>query len=128
MIKIVIANDERAAVRLLELLIKRTTDMKVIGKAKNGEEAVRMAQALRPDVVLMDLMMPGIDGIEATKRIRSTVPSTEVVVNTARADYTNRALEAGASRVLSIPIKQDEILNAIRDVINHPREDEATSE
>ncbi len=124
MIKIVIANDERAAVRLLELLIKRTDDMTCIGKAKNGEEAVRMVQALRPDVVLMDLMMPGINGVEATKQIKATVPTTKVVVNTARADYTNRALDAGASKVLSIPIEQDEIINAIREVVNQPLEDD----
>lgn len=123
MIKILIANDERAAVRLLELLISRTSDMTCIGKASDGEEAVRMVQALRPDIVLMDLMMPRIDGVEASKRIKATVPTTQIVVNTARADYTQRALDAGASEVLSIPIQQAEILDTIRDVYNRRLEE-----
>jgi len=124
MIKILIANDERAAVSLLERLINRAEDMTCIGTASNGEEAVRMAQALRPDVVLMDLMMPQINGIEASKRIRATVPTARIVVNTARVDYTQRALDAGASKVLTIPIQQDTILQAIRDVISGDDEDD----
>lgn len=116
MIKVLIANDERAAVSLLERLIKRTTDMTSVGTAANGEEAIRKAQALRPDIVLMDLMMPGIDGVEATKQIKATVPETKIVVNTARSDYHDRAMAAGASAVLTIPMSYDDILDTIRDV------------
>lgn len=116
MIKILIANDERAAVSLLERLIKRTTDMSSVGHAVNGEEAIRKAQALRPDIVLMDVMMPGTDGIEATKQIKLTVPDTKVVINTARSDYYDRAMEAGASAVLTIPITYDDIIATIRTV------------
>lgn len=117
MIQVLIVNDERAASSLLNRLLTRSDDMICIGNAFDGEEAVRMAQALQPDVVLMDLMMPGMDGIEATERIREFNPEIKIVVNTARGDYAERALKAGASVVLSIPITQDDILGAIRNVV-----------
>ena len=124
MIQVLIANDERAASSLLERVIDRSSDITCVGRAYNGEEAIRMAQALRPHVVLMDLMMPVINGIEATKEIKNTVPETYVVVNTARSDYRDRAIEAGASVVLTIPISHDAILNAIRQVVGHARNDQ----
>ena len=117
MIQVLIANDERAASSLLERVIDRSSDITCVGRAFNGEEAVRMAQALRPDVVLMDLMMPIVNGIEATKQIKATVPTTHIVVNTARSDYRDRAKEAGASIVLTIPISHNDILDAIRQVV-----------
>ena len=123
MIQVLIANDERAASSLLERVIDRSSDMTCIGCASNGEEAIRMAQALRPEVVLMDLMMPGIDGVEATKQIKATVPNTLIVVNTARSDYQDRAMEAGASVVLTIPISHEMILDTIRDVVASARND-----
>lgn len=116
MIQVLIANDERAASSLLSRIIDRSTNMTCVGRAYDGEEAVRMVQALRPDVVLMDLMMPSVDGIEATKQIKATVPETQIVVNTARSDYRERAEEAGASIVLTLPISHDEIIEAIRQV------------
>jgi DNA-binding NarL/FixJ family response regulator len=116
MIQVLIANDEHAASNLLERIINRTSNMTCIGHAYNGEEAIRMAQALRPDIVLMDLMMPGIDGIEATKQIRATVPESKIVVNTARSDYRERALEAGASIVLTLPISHEDIIKSIQQV------------
>jgi len=123
MIQVLIANDEHAASSLLERVISRSSDITCVGRAFNGEEAIRMAQALRPDVVLMDLMMPIVNGIEATKQIRQTVPETLVVVNTARSDYRDRAVEAGASVVLTIPISHEAILNAIRQVFAQAQND-----
>jgi two-component system, NarL family, response regulator DesR len=126
MIQVLIANDERAASSILERLIDRSSDMTCVGRASNGEEAIRMAQALRPDIVLMDLMMPHINGIEATKQIKATVPKTQIVVNTARSDYQDRAIEAGASVVLTIPISHETILETIRDVISSTKNDYLT--
>ena len=116
MIQVLIANDERAICSLLERTIDRSTHMTCIGHAYDGEEAIRMTQALRPDVVLMDLMMPGVDGIEATKQIKATVPETLIVVHTARSDYRERAVEAGASVVLTIPIEAQDLIATIRQV------------
>lgn len=126
MIQVLIANDERAASSLLERIIDRSIDMTCIGRAYTGEEAIRMAQSLRPDVILMDLMMPGINGIEATKQIKATVPETKIVVNTARSDYRIRAEEAGASIVLTIPITHEEIIEAIRQVTASTENDKFT--
>jgi len=75
----------------------------------------------------MDLMMPGIDGIEATKQIKATTENTKIVVNTARSDYHDRAIAAGASVVLTIPISHDEILKAIRQVIESEGNDTYSS-
>ncbi len=122
-IRVLIANDERATSNLIQFMLNRTSDMTCVGRAFDGEEAVRMAQAFRPDVVLMDMMMPVMSGLDATKQIVATVPNTKIVVNTARTDYRQRALDAGASIVLTLPITHDEIIAAIREVVIRHTED-----
>lgn len=127
-IRVLIANDERATTNLIQLMLDRTPDIKCVGRAFDGQEAVRMTQAFRPDVVLMDMMMPVMSGLDATKEIVATVPNTKIVVNTARSDYRQRALDAGAAMVLTLPITHDDIIAAIREVM-HPAEDsQATTE
>ena len=76
---------------------------KVVGEASNGEDAVRLADQLRPDVVVMDISMPVLDGVTATRRITDSVPETKVVVLTMHDDIekTRQALEAGAVGYLS---------------------------
>jgi DNA-binding NarL/FixJ family response regulator len=87
----------------------------VVGEASNGEEAVRLAQHLRPDVVLMDVTMPVLDGIEATRLIRAQLPGTEVVVLTMHgdADVMTRALHAGAVGYLVKDCSTEEVASAV---------------
>jgi DNA-binding NarL/FixJ family response regulator len=87
----------------------------VVGEAANGEEAVRLAQLLRPDVVLMDVTMPVLDGIEATRLIRSNLKGTEVVVLTMHgdADVMTRALQAGAVGYLVKDCSTEEVATAV---------------
>ena len=90
----------------------------VVGEAGDGDEAVRLASTLRPDLVLMDVSMPVLDGIEATKRLRATVPDTRVVILTMHGEeeVIDRALRAGAVAYLLKDCTTDEVANTLRAV------------
>jgi DNA-binding NarL/FixJ family response regulator len=109
--------DDHALVRAgLNTLISTTDDLKIIGEADGGEQAVTMAGDLEPDVVLMDMSMPGMDGIEATRRILDANPQVRVVVLTSFADQERvaGALAAGAVGYLLKDCDAREVLAAIR--------------
>ena len=90
----------------------------VVGEASDGEEAVRLAGDLRPDVILMDVTMPDVDGVEATRRILRQRPTAKVLVLTTfnREDYLLAALRAGASAFLLKPARPEQLADAIRAV------------
>jgi DNA-binding NarL/FixJ family response regulator len=98
-IRVLIADDHKLFADALEAILGIDERIEVVGKAYDGEEAVRLATAKKPDVILMDLSMPKLDGVEATRRIRSEGASPSVLMLTgsnARADV-DRAREAGAA-------------------------------
>ncbi len=117
-IRILVADDHEIVREGLCTLFSEEDDLAVVGEAKNGEEAVRLALDLLPDVVLMDLMMPGLDGIEATRRIVERAPSIHILVLTSFADepHVRRAIAAGAQGFLLKDVLKEELLRAIRDV------------
>ncbi|MFJ9684002.1 response regulator [Streptomyces sp. NPDC101194] len=100
------------------MLLANRPDVTVIGEADSGLQAVRMAAELRPDVVLMDVRMPGIDGIEATRRIIATGSRSRVIVLTTfdLDEYAYDALRAGASGFLLKDARPDELLSAVHAV------------
>jgi NarL family two-component system response regulator LiaR len=91
-------------------------DMKLVGEAASGEEAVSLCQRVQPDVVLMDLMMPGMDGADATRAIRERCPDVKVIVLTSfqEEDLVQRALQAGAISYLLKNVSADNLATAIR--------------
>ncbi|MET8546042.1 response regulator transcription factor [Kitasatospora sp. NPDC004799] len=112
----VLADDQPLVRAALEMVIAETADVEVVGEAGTGAEAVRLAAELRPDVVVMDIRMPGMDGIEATRLVTSDGGPTKVVVLTTfdEDEHVYAALHAGASGFLVKDMALDDILGAVR--------------
>ena len=114
-IRLMLADDHRM---LREGLRRSLTDegFDVVGEASDGDEAVRLADSIRPDVILMDVTMPDVDGVEATRRIHQQLPEIRVVMLTMHADQSviAEALRAGASGYLVKDCSTDEIADAVR--------------
>lgn len=117
-ISIFIADDHGIVRQGLRDYIALQEDMEVVGDAANGEQAVIRIQDHTPDVVLMDLVMPGMDGIEATRRVREMSPATRVIILTSFAEEEQvfEAIKAGASGYLMKDVKPEELAKAIRGV------------
>ena len=118
-IRVVLADDHPVVRRGLRALLDSLPDYEVVAEASDGASAVREAQLTRPDVVLMDVKMPGTDGLEATRRIVSSLPGTAVLVLTMSDDDDTilSAMRAGARGYLLKGADQDEIDRAIRAVV-----------
>jgi DNA-binding NarL/FixJ family response regulator len=107
--------------RMLRESLRRSLEaagVDVVGEAADGEEALRQAVALRPDVILMDITMPGMDGVDATRQLRQRLPSCRVVVLTMHADEAvlARALRAGAVGYLVKDCSVDEVVDTVTQV------------
>ncbi|WP_369125444.1 response regulator [Catenulispora pinisilvae] len=115
MIRVVVADDQAAVRDGLVALLSVTPGVEVVGEAADGAAAVAAAETLRPDVVLMDLRMPGMDGVEATRQIGQSVPGVRIVVLTTHADDASilKALRAGATGYLTKESGRAEIARAI---------------
>ncbi len=115
-ITVVVADDQAAVREGLVLLLDLLDDVTVVGAAPDGEEALRLVAAHRPDVVLMDLRMPRLDGVSATARIRAEHPDTQVVVLTTYAEDADilAALGAGALGYLTKDAGRVQIAHAVR--------------
>ena len=115
----VLVTDDHAIVRDgISALLALTGDMEAVGEATNGREALEMVKKLAPDVVLMDIAMPLMDGLEATRRIHKESPQTKVIVLTQYEDreYVSPVIEAGASGFVSKTAASSELTSAIRSV------------
>ncbi|MFJ8431052.1 response regulator [Kitasatospora sp. NPDC094019] len=115
-VRVVLADDQPLVRAALEMVITEAEDLEVVGEAGNGAEAVRLAEELRPDVVVMDIRMPVLDGIEATRQVAAGPSPARVVVLTTFDEDENvyAALRAGASGFLVKDMALDDILAAIR--------------
>jgi DNA-binding NarL/FixJ family response regulator len=117
MIRVVLIDDQPLIRTGLRVLIADTPDLEVVGEAGNGDEAVELVTRLRPDVAVMDIRMPGTDGIEATRRITASPEAkTRVLILTTfdEDDYVYGALRAGASGFLVKDMQLEMILDGIR--------------
>jgi DNA-binding NarL/FixJ family response regulator len=120
-IRVLIADDHAVLREGMRHLLEQERDLEIVGEAGDGEEAVKLASELKPDVVLMDIVMPKLSGVEATKLIKQTSPSTNILILTAYSDirYILGLLEAGACGYLLKSAHSDEIVGAIRAVEAH---------
>jgi|SRR5581483_4761577 DNA-binding NarL/FixJ family response regulator len=119
-IRILIADDQAITRSGLQTLLAAQENMQVVGEARNGEEVIALAESLQPDVILMDVRMPGINGIEATRRIHRSSPHIGILVLTVFEDDTLvfPAIRAGARGYLLKDTEQDELVRAIQTVTN----------
>ena len=119
MIKVVICDDQAIVRDGLEMLLKLERDIEVVGLAQDGAEALELFAAETPDLILMDLKMPGMNGVEATRRIRARYPETKVLVLTTFDDdeWVFDAIRAGASGYLLKDTPRDKVLEAIRGTV-----------
>ncbi len=117
-IRILLADDHALLREGTRKLLQQEPDLDVVGEAGDGEEAIRLAEALVPDVALMDIVMPKVTGIEATRRIKEVSPSTAVLILTAYEDdrYIIGLLEAGAAGYLLKSSRAADLVGAIRAV------------
>lgn len=117
-ITVFLAEDHRMVREGFRLLIETQSDIKVIGEAGNGREAVRQATKLNPDVVLMDIEMPELNGIEATRQISETSPSTKVIILSmySTPQHISRAFKAGARGYILKESAGDDVIKAIQTV------------
>jgi len=115
-LKIILADDHAVVRDGLRLLLEAEGDFQVVGMASDGRQALALSQSLLPDVVIMDIAMPTLNGIEATQQVRSSCPHTHVVVLSmyATSEYVFRALQAGASAYVLKESAGSEVVQAVR--------------
>ncbi|WP_308161870.1 response regulator transcription factor [Bacillus sp. ISL-75] len=127
-IRVLIADDHHVVRRGLVFFLRTQKDLEIIGEAANGKEAVEQAKLLKPDIILMDLVMPEMDGIQATKTIKQEQPDIKIMMLTSFSDQDHviPALEAGASGFQLKDIQPDELVTSIKKIIGgenqlHPK-------
>ena len=115
-ISVLMVDDHRLVRQGLQDFLELQDDLEIVGEASSGEEGVQLAQDILPDVVLMDLVLPGIDGVEATRRIKAVSPSTQIIVLTSFTDDDKvfPAIKAGAISYLLKDVQPEELARAIR--------------
>jgi DNA-binding NarL/FixJ family response regulator len=118
MIRVLLVDDQTLVRQGIQMLLEIETDIQVVGQAANGREAFQLVEALRPDVVLMDVRMPEMDGVAATQAISTRFPDTGVIILTTFEDdeFVFGGLEAGARGYLLKDISSEEMAQAIRKV------------
>ncbi len=132
LIKVLIVDDIAESRENIRKLLQFEADFEIVGAARNGQEGIDLANELQPDVILMDINMPDIDGITATEIIREQVPYSQIIILTIQADpnYMRRAMLAGARDFLTKPPAIDEMIGAIRragDLAHEEREKSKTT-
>ncbi len=120
-IRILLADDHKITRDGLRSLLEQQSSMQVVGEAENGRQAIRMAMELKPDVVVMDISMPELNGIEATRQIRADLPDTKVIALSMYADrrYVTGMMKAGVSGYLIKNCAFDELVSAITAVVGN---------
>ncbi len=116
-IKILLADDHTVVRQGLKALLSAEPDIEVVGEAENGRQSIQMARDLQPDVIIMDIAMPALNGLEATRQITRALPKTKVIILSSYSDdeYVQQLTEAGAAGYLIKQSAAGELLKAIRE-------------
>jgi DNA-binding NarL/FixJ family response regulator len=115
-IRVLLVDDHQVVRDGLQHMLEHEDDLEVIGQGADSEETFRQVEKLKPDVILMDIKMPGVDGIELTRQVKRKYPACNIIMLTLFDQYFSQAMEAGASGYLLKDIKSKELANAIRRV------------
>jgi DNA-binding NarL/FixJ family response regulator len=113
-ITVLIVDDNEVVREGLKSILEPQADIEVVGEAADGLEGVAKAEKLVPDIILMDAHMPGMDGTEATRRIKRSLPDVKILFLTVYGDYVGAALDAGASWYLTKDCRRQDLMEAIR--------------
>ena len=116
MIRILLVDDHQVVREGLRRMLELETDMEVVGEAGDAEETLAQVELLSPEIILMDIKMPGVDGIELTRKLKKKQPSCNIIMLTLYDEYLADAIEAGAIGYLLKDVKRDELVRAIRTV------------
>ncbi len=115
-IRILLVDDHQVVREGLRRMLELEADMEVVGEASDAKEALTQLELLSPEVILMDIKMPGMDGIELTRQLKEKQPSCSVIMLTLYDEYLTEAIEAGAVGYLLKDVKREELVKAIRAV------------
>src|ERR1035441_5708948 len=117
-IKVLVADDHPVVRKGLQLCLAKLGNMKVVGEAADGDEALRKARELSPDVVLMDISMPGMNGLDVTEILRKEAPNMKVLILSVHSnkEYIFRVIQAGAHGYVSKEAPPEEVVRAIESV------------
>jgi len=115
-IRILLVDDHQVVREGLRRMLELEADLKVVGEAADAKEVLAQVDLLSPEVILMDIKMPGVDGIELTRQLKQEHPSCDIIMLTLHDDYLPQAIEAGATGYLLKDIKREELIRAIRAV------------
>lgn len=117
---ILLVDDDQEFRRLLKRLLEKDARLSVAAEANDGKEAIELARTLAPDIILMDLAMPRINGLEATRRIKGEYPEMKIIIFTHYAEdvYHRAAIESGADTFLSKRTRLTDLLATIRQVVD----------
>ena len=113
-IRVLIVDDHTILRQGVKALLDNQEGIQVVGEAQDGREALKITDEVKPDVILMDIAMPGLNGLEATRRIKRSLPDVKVLFLTVYGDYVGSALDAGANWYLTKDCRRQDLMEAIR--------------
>lgn len=115
--RVIIVNDRREVCILWEQVINHETSMTCAGIAEDGKAAIELARSAQPDLILMDAMMPGMDGFETTRLIKEELPDTRIIIFSAYVGTRDPAYDAGADDYMLMPVTPEQLVSTIRSVM-----------
>lgn len=121
-IRVLLVNDQTDILHLWQRILNRYADLQCVATATDGRAALDESQRYTPDVVLMDIMMPGMDGLEATQHLRASRPDLSIILYSAHIGMSEKALRVGADEFVLMPVAPDRLIDIIRRVhVGKPR-------